>query len=318
MRILVTGAAGFIGSSVSEALLKRGDEVVGLDNFDKFYARAIKADNLGRLQQHKSFDFIEGDILDPEAVRSALNRRGGTDGVIHLAALAGVRPSLLEPARYMRVNVEGTARLLEVARDHGVQRYVVASSSSVYGARSQTPFSESDSCDRPASPYAASKKATEVVCATYCDLYELSIACLRYFTVYGPRQRPEMAIHRFVRCTLSGEAIPMFGKGDSARDYTFIDDIVAGTVSAFDRRPSGTAFDIYNLGGTRPVSLGRLIELIGEATGRKPQIDQQPLQPGDVPITCANIQRAAADLDYSPQVDLNRGLARFVDWYRNR
>ena len=216
MRVLVTGAAGFIGSSVGEALLDRGNQVVGLDNFDPYYEPSRKEQNLAQLRRRDGFSFTEGDILDSPLVERLLC--SGVDAVVHLAALAGVRPSLQAPARYMRGNVEGTALVLENCRKQGVDRVVVASSSSVYGARSQVPFCEEDSCDRPASPYAASKKATEVVCATYHELYGMTVRCLRYFTVYGPRQRPEMAIHRFVNQALIGQPLLIFGDGSTGRD----------------------------------------------------------------------------------------------------
>ncbi len=314
--VLVTGAAGFIGSSLCDALRARGDEVTGLDNFDPYYDRALKEANLAALRRDPGFTLVEGDLLDRAALDAALAR--GARKVVHLAALAGVRPSLAEPLRYLRVNVEGTANLLEACLRAGVEELVCASSSSVYGARSRVPFSEEDPCDRPASPYAASKKATEVVAATYVHLHAaLRIACLRYFTVYGPRQRPEMAIHRFVRLALEGRPLPVFGDGGSGRDYTFIDDIVAGTLAALDRlRSMPEPFRIYNLGGAQPVLLRELCAAIGEATGRRLELAAQPEQQGDVPITAADVARAGAELGYAPRVPLREGLARFVAWYR--
>jgi UDP-glucuronate 4-epimerase len=311
MRVLLTGVAGFIGSSVAEALLARGDEVVGLDNLDPFYSREHKERNLRALSRSASFTFEVGDILHAGRLDSLLP---GVDRVVHLAALAGVRPSIVEPARYMRVNVEGTTEVLEACRRAGVSKLVVASSSSVYGVRSEVPFSEDDPCDRPASPYAASKRATEHVCATYHHLFDIGVTCLRYFTVYGPRQRPEMAIHKFVRHVFAGDRVPMFGDGASGRDYTFIDDIVAGTLAALDRQDG--AFRLYNLGGAHPVLLRELLAAIGDATGRQVQIDQHPWQAGDVPITSADVSLAEAELGYQPRVSLAEGLARFVDWYR--
>lgn len=313
MRVLLTGAAGFIGSSVAEALLARGDEVVGLDNFDPFYERTLKQSNLQALLANPRFTFREGDILDSTLLGGLLD---GVDRLVHLAALAGVRPSIAEPARYMRVNVEGTTLLLEACHAAGVERGVVASSSSVYGIRSEVPFAEDDPCDRPASPYAASKRATELVCATAAHLQGMGLSCLRYFTVYGPRQRPEMAIHKFVRKVLAGEAVPMFGDGSSGRDYTFISDIVAGTLAALDRQDG--QFHVYNLGGAHPVLLSELIDAIGEATGCALRIDRQPWQAGDVPITSADVRRAEAELGYAPQVSLSEGLGDFVAWYRGR
>lgn len=311
MRVLITGAAGFIGSAVARALQSRGDTVVGLDNFDPFYERAHKERNVAELVQGERFELHEADLLDADAVDRAL---AGVEAVVHLAALAGVRPSIAAPARYMRVNVEGTALLLQRCHALGVRRLVVASSSSVYGARSQTPFREDDPCDRPASPYAASKKATELVCSTFHELYGLGITCLRYFTVYGPGQRPEMAIHKFVRLAERGERLPMFGDGSTGRDYTYIDDIVRGTLAAIDRQ-SGQHV-IYNLGGDRAVLLRDLIAAVGVACGCEPAVEPLPLQPGDVPVTSADITRAQAELGYAPRVSLEDGLARFVEWYR--
>jgi len=311
MRILVTGGAGFIGSWVSERLLDRGDEVVVVDNFDPFYDRRSKERGIETLAGRAGFDLMEADIADSPTLKRALS---GVDRVVHLAALAGVRPSILQPARYMQVNVEGTVRVLEACRETGVRHVVVASSSSVYGKRSQTPFSECDPCDRPASPYAASKRATELVCANYNELFDIGITCLRYFTVFGPRQRPEMAIHKFVRLALHGHPIPLFGDGTSGRDYTYIDDIVNGTLAALDRQDE--AFHIYNLGGAQPVTLSKLIDAISEAIDTKVAISPQPWQPGDVPVTSADIRLAERDLGYAPQVSLQEGLRRFVLWYR--
>jgi UDP-glucuronate 4-epimerase len=318
MHVLVTGAAGFIGSSLCDALRARGDQVTGLDNFDRFYDRARKEANLAGRHGDPGFTLVEGDVLDGGLLDRLLAR--GVTRVVHLAALAGVRPSIAEPLRYFRVNVEGTACLLEACRRAAVRELVVASSSSVYGARSRVPFSEEDPCDRPVSPYAASKKATEAVAATYVHLYPPTrIACLRFFTVYGPRQRPEMAIHRFVRLALEGKPLPMYGDGSSGRDYTFIDDIVAGTLATLDRlQAMPEPFRVYNLGGAQPVLLRELCEAIGEAVGRRPAIDERPWQQGDVPQTSADIRRAAAELGYAPAVPLREGLARFVSWYREQ
>ena len=311
MRVLLTGAAGFIGSTLARALLARGDEVVGLDNFDPFYDRIVKERNLRDLSRYERFSVHAGDVLDGSLLDRLLD---GVDRVVHLAALAGVRPSLEAPSRYMRVNVEGTTEVLEACRRANIGNLVVASSSSVYGVRSTAPFYEDDPCDRPASPYAASKRATEHICATYHHLYETGVTCLRYFTVYGPRQRPEMAIHKFVRLALAGEAVPMFGDGASGRDYTYIDDIVDGTLAALDRQDGD--FHVYNLGGAQPVLLRDLLDAIGEALGRKLRIDQRPWQAGDIPLTSADVSRAADELDYQPKVPLAVGLRRFVEWYR--
>ncbi|MFH1131908.1 MAG: GDP-mannose 4,6-dehydratase [Pseudomonadota bacterium] len=312
MKVLVTGVAGFVGSWVGQRLLNKGHKVVGMDNFDPFYDRKIKEQNLAPLV-HSNFEFFEGDILNPELLNQILP---GVNRVVHLAALAGIRPSKEQPQRYMRVNAEGTIAILEACLRHEVHHLVVASSSSVYGARSKTPFSEDDPCDHPASPYAASKKATELVCSTFHQLYGMGISCLRYFTVFGPRQRPEMAIHKFVRLCMMGEPIPMFGDGFSGRDYTYVDDIVDGTIAALERVDND--FQIYNLGGANPVLLKDLIKEIGMATGKTVRIDRQPWQSGDVPITCADVKKAEQELDYRPSIPLQEGLERFVKWYNTK
>lgn len=319
MRILLTGAAGFIGSHLSERLIERGDEIVGLDNFDEtLYDRALKERNLQGLLAGPRFHFIPGDILDEKLVDNLVGAR--PDVVVHLAALAGVRPSLSQPKRYQRVNIEGTLNLLEACRQHGVGRLVFASSSSVYGARPSDrpqPFCEDDACVRPASPYAATKRAGELLCSNYSDLFPLATTCLRFFTVYGPRQRPEMAIHKFARLIDQGKPVTLFGDGNSARDYTFIDDIIAGVVAAIDRSDqTSERFHIYNLGGSRTTPLKRLVELIEAALGKKAIINWQPDQPGDVPITFASVERAGRELGYHPQVPIEKGIERFAAWYR--
>jgi UDP-glucuronate 4-epimerase len=309
MRVLVTGIAGFIGSHLAERLVSRGDQVVGLDNFDPFYARADKERNLRELRQH--VEIVEGDIRDRELLDRTLSREK-LDAVVHLAALAGVRPSIATPWRYQEVNVVGTAHIAEAVLAHGIDRLVFASSSSVYGDNTEVPYRETDRVDHPASPYAASKRAGELLLRALHRVQGLSSCSLRYFTVYGPRQRPEMAIHRFCRLIRAGEPVPMFGDGTSSRDYTFIDDIVDGTVGALDGAPRG--FTIYNLGGTRPIALRDLVARIGAALGVEPVIAEQPLQPGDVMHTSANVDAAARDFGYAPKVALDEGLARFVAW----
>ena len=308
MKVLVTGAAGFIGSHLAARLLAEGDDVVGLDAFDEtLYDAAVHEANAAAVP---GLRVHHGDILDA-ALLDALVR--GVDVVAHMAALAGVRPSIAQPARYARVNVEGTAVVLEACRQAGVSRVVFASSSSVYGARDQVPFREDDPCLRPASPYAATKRAGELLCSTYTDLYGLGISSLRFFTVYGPRQRPEMAIHKFARAIREGRPVTLYGDGSSARDYTFIDDIIDGTVAACRRVEPGT-HRIYNLGGSRTTTLRRLVELLSDALGRAAVIDWQPDQPGDVPLTYADVARAAAELGYAPQVPIEEGVRRFVAW----
>ena len=309
-RILITGAAGFIGSHLAGRLLGRGDEVVGLDNLNDYYDPAIKRRNVAGLGA--AFRLVEGDIRDRPLVERAF-REGRFDAVVHLAAMAGVRPSLANPVLYHDVNCTGTAVMLAAAHGAGVGRFVFGSSSSVYGGNPKVPFHEDDDVGRPVSPYAATKRANELTCHTFAHLYGMDIACLRFFTVYGPRQRPEMAIHKFVRLIERGEPLPLFGDGRSERDYTYVDDILDGVVKALDR---SRGYRIYNLGESRTISLRRLVEAIGRATGREPRVDWQPEQPGDVPRTFADISRAREELGYDPRVGLDEGLARFVAWYR--
>ena len=311
MKVLLTGAAGFIGSHVAERLATRGDEVVGLDNFDSFYDRAIKEKNLASFAER--IDLVEGDIRDPELVDRVF-AQGGFDAVVHLAALAGVRPSIEKPWRYPEVNIVGTSRLAEAMVRYDVKRLVFASSSSVYGDNAEVPYREDHRVDLPASPYAASKRGAELLLRSFHGVHGLTVSCLRYFTVYGPRQRPEMAIHKFCRLVDEEKPIPMFGAGDTSRDYTFIDDIVAGTLGALDRAPEG--FSIYNLGNTQPITLRDLITAIGVAVGKEPIVEQLPLQPGDVLRTWADVSAAARDLGYAPRVPLEEGLRRFVAWMR--
>lgn len=328
MKVLVTGAAGFIGSHTCERLIAGGHEVVGFDSFDGFlYPSEPKRDNAAALIESlpaERFELIEGDVADREAVTHVL-ARGGFDVVCHLAALAGVRPSLRDPVRYVRTNVQGTTVVLEAMRSVGLDRLVFASSSSVYGVRAAEgepldavgAFREDDPCLAPASPYAATKRAGELVCSTYRDLFGIGVSCLRYFTVYGPRQRPDMAISKFVTAVAAGEEIVVYGDGSSRRDYTFIDDIVSGTVAAIERAEAGR-FEIYNLGGTRTVSLSDLVSAIERTVGKPAIIDRQPMQPGDVPVTFADITNSARDLGYAPTTALEDGLVRYWDWYRAR
>ncbi len=311
-RALVTGAAGFIGSHVSEALMARGWRVVGLDSFDPFYDPGMKRRNLRACQADARFTLAEADIRDAQAVDRLIGG-GGVDVVIHLAALAGVRPSIERPLAYQDVNVNGTCCLLEAARRHKVRRFIFASSSSVYGNNPKIPFAECDNVDYPISPYAASKRAGELLCHTYHHLFGLDVTCLRFFTVYGPRQRPDLAIHRFSRRIEAGQTITLFGDGSSMRDYTYIDDVVAGVLAAVDRCQG---YRIYNLGNSSPVPLSELIGMIEAALGRKAIIERQPAQAGDVERTFADIRRARAELGFEPRTDLKTGLARFVEWLR--
>jgi UDP-glucuronate 4-epimerase len=314
MKVLITGAAGFIGSHVTETLLADGWDVTGIDNFDNFYDPAIKRENLRGLKKNKSFRLIEGDIREPallEPVASSIR----FDAIIHLAARAGVRPSLEQPRLYADVNVAGTTEMLELARRHAISKFIFASSSSVYGEREGSPFREEDNVDFPISPYAATKKAGELLSYTYHHSYGIHVACLRFFTVYGPRQRPEMAIHKFTRAIDQGESISIYGEGDSRRDYTYIDDIVAGIVSALER---AKGYRVYNLGNHRTVELRELVRLLEEDLGKKAEIKHLPPQMGDVPLTCADIQRAQEELGYNPSVPIERGLELFVEWFEKK
>jgi len=315
MKILVTGAAGFIGSSVVDALLARGDEVVGLDNFDDFYDPEVKRANLRAATGNGAFRLAELDVRDKAGVRVLLAETK-PEAIFHAAARAGVRPSIDDPALYASVNVEGTTCLLEAARRLEPRpNFVLASSSSIYGAREKTPFREDEPCDRPESPYAATKRACEVAAVTAARLHALPVTCLRLFTAYGPRQRPEMAIHKFTRLILEGKPIPVFGNGSSSRDYTYVDDIVAGVLAAIDR---SFAREIVNLGSGRPVRLDELIAGLEKAAGRKAEIERLPDQLGDVPRTVADVSKARRLLGYEPRMGIDEGLARFVEWYRER
>jgi len=311
-RILVTGGAGFIGSHVCEALLARGDAVTVLDNYNAFYDPAIKRDNAALLAE-RGARLVEGDIRDA-ALLDRLMLADAPDVVLHLAAMAGVRPSLADPLLYEDVNVRGTLLMLERLKQRPATRFVFASSSSVYGANEKAPFSESDDIHRPISPYAATKRAGELHAFTYHHLYGIPTTCLRFFTVYGPRQRPEMAISKFVAAVLAGQSIPMFGDGSTRRDYTYVGDIVDGVVRAIDRCQG---YEIYNLGESQTVTLAQMIAEVGRACGREPRIDRQPMQPGDVLVTYADVSKARRMLGYAPRTDIRAGIEAFVAWYRS-
>ncbi|MCK5269959.1 MAG: GDP-mannose 4,6-dehydratase [Sedimentisphaerales bacterium] len=313
MKILVTGAAGFIGSHLCERLLTDGAEVVGLDSFDEFYSPAIKRSNIAECLEHRYFSLIEGDIRDVECVVGILSRND-INTIVHLAARAGVRPSIVQPLLYQDVNINGTMVLLEAAKEYGIRKFVFASSSSVYGNNKKVPFSETDNVDFPISPYAATKKAGELICHTYHHLYDMDIMCLRFFTVYGPRQRPDLAIHKFARLIEANKPIPVFGDGSMRRDFTYIDDIIQGVTGAIDHCEG---YEIYNLGESRPVRLDELISEIEKALGKKAIINRQPVQPGDVVQTYADVAKAKAKLGYNPQTDIAEGLRIFVEWFRN-
>ncbi len=315
MKILLTGAAGFIGSHTAERLLQRGHEVVGLDSFDAFlYDAESKERNAAAVSGRPGFRLVRGDICDRPLVDELCR---GQDLVVHIAALAGVRPSIQDPPRYARVNVEGTVNVLEGCRAAGIKRLVFASSSSVYGARGMAAaaFREDDPCLRPASPYAATKRAGELIAHTYRDLFGIGVASLRFFTVYGPRQRPEMAIHKFTRAIAAGRPVTLYGNGESARDYTWIDDVIDGVEAACDWLRPG-AYEIFNLGGAHTTTLRRLVELIAAALGATPQVRWEPDQPGDVPITFADVAKSGRILGYAPRVPIEEGIGRFVEWFR--
>jgi UDP-glucuronate 4-epimerase len=313
--ILVTGGAGFIGSHVVDRLLAAGERVVCLDSLDTLlYDASIKRANLQEAFRSDRFHWVEGDIRDAATLETLFGRYR-FDSLFHAAALAGVRPSIEKPLLYQDVNVRGTLLLLDYACRHKVKNFVFASSSSVYGADTKVPFSEEDTAGRPISPYAATKRAGELLCYTYHHLYGLPVTGLRFFTVYGPRQRPEMAIHRFTRLIEEGREVPVYGDGTARRDFTYIDDAVAAVVAAIERR---LPYEILNIGEAETVSLMELVSLIEGALGRKATVKHYPVQPGDVPITSADIGRANRLLGYDPKTPLKAGLAKFVEWYRGQ
>lgn len=312
-RIVITGAAGFIGSHLSERLVAAGHDVVGVDNFDPFYARAQKERNLAALRGERRFRLVEADV-----VRDSLPLEGATV-VIHLAARPGVRPSLEDPGGYCEVNVTATARVFDQARRAGIARVVFGSSSSVYGVGTPAPFAEDAVAASPISPYAATKRSGELLAHAFAHLYGTRIACLRFFTVYGPRQRPDLAIRKMTGLVSRGEPMRMFGDGSSERDYTYISDAVAGILAAMEWTARGAATGgearAFNIGGGSRVRLDRLIALIGEVTGREARIERHPDQPGDVPLTAADLRRSERELGYRPQVGIEEGLRRFARWH---
>jgi UDP-glucuronate 4-epimerase len=310
--VLVTGGAGFIGSHLARRLLARGDRTTVLDDFNDFYDPAKKRANVAPELGREGYRLVEGDIRDAALVERTFEE-GRFDAVVHLAARAGVRPSLKEPILYEDVNCIGTLRLLEAARRHGPEVFLFGSSSSVYGINEKVPFSEDDAVNQPISPYATTKRAGELLCYNYHHLYGLRVACLRFFTVYGPAQRPEMAIHKFTDLLARGETVPLYGDGSSRRDYTYVDDILDGLLAALDLAPG---FEIVNLGGAETTSLRELVGMLAELLAVEPRIEVLPAQPGDVPITFADVGKAARLLGYSPKVGIREGLRRFVAWYR--
>ncbi|MHC4844058.1 MAG: GDP-mannose 4,6-dehydratase [Planctomycetota bacterium] len=313
MKILITGAAGFIGSHLTERLLNDGHTVVGIDNFDDFYDPNIKRSNIAASLENKNFKLIEADTRDGEICDQLITN--DIEVIVHLAAKAGVRPSIEQPVLYADVNINGTLVLLEAARKQNTKKFIFASSSSVYGKNKKIPFSENDPVDHPISPYAATKKACELICHTYHHLYGINITSLRYFTVYGPRQRPDLAIHKFTALIEKGKSIPIYGNGSMMRDFTYIDDIIDGTVAAIDQCEG---YHLYNLGESRTISVNDLVNELEIVLGKKVQKEFLPSQPGDVDKTCANVTRAINDLGYNPSTDIQTGLKKFVTWFRNK
>jgi UDP-glucuronate 4-epimerase len=310
MRILVTGGAGFIGSHLVEKLLAAGHQVVVLDDFNDFYDPQIKRANIAGFA--KDVTVCHVDLRESDSVRAAFHREK-LDAIAHLAARAGVRPSIQHPRLYYDTNVIGTLHLLEAARVTGIERFVFASSSSVYGASKMVPFSEDQHLTQTLSPYGATKIAGEFLCSTYSHLYQMRVVVLRYFTVYGPRQRPDLAIHQFTRRIYAGQYIDQFGDGSTRRDYTYIDDIIQGTMAALAY--DGPLYEVFNLGESQTIQLKDLISAIENALGKKAKIHELPDQPGDMPLTYADISKARKLLGYNPTMKLNEGLPKFVEWF---
>ena len=316
-RVLLTGGAGFIGSHLCERLLADGTQVVCLDNFCDFYDPAIKRQNIQECLENPAFTLIEADIRDATQIRQIFAEHE-FDLVVHLAAMAGVRPSIENPELYMEVNVMGTVHLLEACAQKGIKSFVFASSSSVYGNNEKVPFSELDNVDNPISPYAATKKAGELLCHTWHKLWGMSIVCLRFFTVYGPRQRPDLAIHKFGRLLLEDQPIPVFGDGSTSRDYTYVDDIIDGLVKSIDLAEKPDIYEIINLGEASTISLSLMIETLELALGKRAIRKPMPLQAGDVQRTFADVSKANRILGYNPSTEFAEGVGRFVQWLRER
>jgi UDP-glucuronate 4-epimerase len=314
--VLITGAAGFIGSHLSERLLGSGHRVVGVDCFNTFYDPAIKRRNVAPSLSHQAFTLVEADIRDRAAMLETFAAHKPS-AVVHLAAMAGVRPSIENPALYTAVNIDGSVNLLDAAVAQRCGKFLFASSSSVYGNNPRVPFAEDDNVDHPISPYAATKKAGELLCHTYWHLHRLPVTCLRFFTVFGPRQRPDLAIHKFLSLVRDGKPIPLFGDGSTSRDYTFVDDIVSGITAALERCSVDTGYRVYNLGGNHPISLADLVRTIERVTGVSVQIDRKPRQAGDVERTWADLSRSRAELDYEPRTSVHDGIAQQWEWIKN-
>jgi UDP-glucuronate 4-epimerase len=315
-KILITGGAGFIGSHLVDRLLSEGGwHITVIDDFNDFYDPSIKRANIETHLASDSYRLVEADIRDYDALSQTVSDET-FDCIVHLAARAGVRPSLTEPRLYVETNINGTMNLLELARAGGTKQFVFGSSSSVYGENKKVPFSEDDPIFNPISPYAATKAAGELICHTYSHLYGMRIVCLRFFTVYGARQRPDLAIHKFAKLISAGKTIPVFGDGTTRRDYTYIEDIISGVRAAIDYDQSN--YEVINLGEAHTVELSRLISLLENALGQTAQIDRQPMQPGDVPQTFADITKARRLLNYNPQTQIEEGIQRFVEWWRGK
>lgn len=323
MNILITGGAGFIGSHLSQELLKHGHNIITIDNFNSYYSPELKEKNYRlvkktALENECNYKLYRGDIRDKNLMNQIFEENK-INGVIALAANAGVRPSIEDPMFYVDVNLLGLTNLLETMRGHTCQSLVFISSSSVYGNNKKVPFNEKDPVDNPISPYAATKKAGELLCYTYHWLFKMNIVCLRYFTVYGPRQRPDLAINKFTKLMLDNKSIPMYGDGTTARDYTYISDIVDGTIKALNYvlNQEKQIYDIFNLGGSHPISLKDLIDVIGKSLNKEPIIDNLPMQPGDVNITYSDYSHAKEILKYEPKIGIEEGIINFVNWYQD-
>lgn len=314
MKYLITGGAGFIGSNLADHLLANGHHLVILDNFDDYYPRKIKEDNLIQALSYSTCKLVEGDVRNRSLLRNII-RDNNIELIIHLAAKTGVRNSLEAPTHHCEVNINGTLAILETMRETNVSKLVFASSSSVYGNSNKVPFQEDSLIDAPISPYAATKRAAELLCQVYAHLYQFDISCVRLFTVYGPRQRPDLAIHTFTRCIQTGMPIPYYGDGATSRDYTYISDIVNG-ITAASQHLNG--FNIFNLGGSNPISLETLVNKIAGCLQKQPIYTRLPMQPGDVIMTYGCIDKANLQLNYSPQVNIDEGINAFVDWYRRQ
>jgi UDP-glucuronate 4-epimerase len=313
MKILITGGAGFIGSHLCECLLSKHHQIYCLDNFDNFYDPQAKRSNIQNIVSHPNFQIFQTDITDYSALEKIFLKYT-FDIVIHLAAMAGVRPSIEKPQLYTSVNINGTQNLLELCRLYNIKKFIFASSSSVYGNNKKIPFCESDNVDFPISPYAATKKSCELLCHTYHKVFDMSIVCLRFFTVYGPRQRPDLAIHKFTDLLLVGKPIPVFGSGDTERDYTYIDDIIDGISKSIDYVFLNKKYQIFNLGEARTISLNQMIHTLEVAIGKKAVRNQLPLQIGDVDRTFADISKSKKLLGYEPKTDFEAGIIKFVNW----